>query len=86
MEGYGKVGPDLTKKMTRLGLAIDEHSEGILQNNIDRAIFQTLHDSELENDEPLRVLEKPLFDSKKSVERLDVEDSIILKLAYGTKS
>ena len=36
-----------------------------------------------ENDEPLRLLENPIFDSNTPIERINVDDSIILKLAYS---
>lgn len=64
----------------------EQPDELTINNNLDRAILQILKDAKNENDEPLRMLEKSLFDPNTVIERLDIADSIILKLAYMKKT
>ena len=54
-------------------------------NVLDKVIFQMIIDSKNKNDEPLRLLEKPIFPSDVPIERLNIDDSIVLKLAYKRK-
>lgn len=62
---------------------------GLAQNIIDKVMQQMIIDAHEENDEPLgeplRMLEKPLFDPNNHIEELDIADSIVLKLAYSKK-
>ena len=58
-----------------------------LQNYIDMAILQTLKDAKDENDEPLKIVKVPLFkgDKKtKTIDRLEISESIMIPLLYGT--
>lgn len=80
------MGTALKKKETQFDFDRDTDPHGLIKNNLDKAIFQTLCDSKDENDEPLRLLEKSLFDSKRPVDRLDLEDSVVLKLTYRNRS
>lgn len=64
----------------------EQPDELTINNNLDRTILQILKDAKNENDEPLRMLEKSLFDPNTVIERLDIADSIILKLAYMKKT
>ena len=59
-----------------------------LQNYIDLAILQTLKDSYEGNDEPLKIIGVPLFkgDKKvKTIDRLEIAESIMVPLLYGTR-
>ena len=55
-------------------------------NVYDNIMRQMMSDSIKHNDETLRLLEKPIFDSDQSIEELCVSDSIVLKLAYSKKA
>ena len=55
-------------------------------NTLDMVLYQILEDAKNENDEPFRLLEKNIFDPSSPVEKLKIDDSIILRLAYLQKS
>ena len=63
-------------------LSVGEESIPDIKNIFDRVIVQMLTDSKNENDEPLHVLPRSLFDPAGKIERLDVEDSVILRIMY----
>ena len=84
MGGYEKMGTDIEKsiqqddgKSMNIGMIKVEKANNIL----DRTISQMIIDSTNENDEPLKIID-PIFDSKQNIEHLNVDDSLILKLAY----
>ena len=64
------------------GIDLDKESKDDVKNLFDKVMSTILVDSRYENDEPLRILKKPPFDSSREIERLDVDDSIILRLMY----
>ena len=55
-------------------------------NVYDNIMRQMMSDSIKHNDETLRLLEKPIFDSDQPIEKLNVSDSLVLKLAYSKKA
>lgn len=60
-----------------------------LRNYIDRAMLQTIIDSNEENDEPLRIIEKSLFkgtELEKTIDRLAIKQSVLVSLIYKEKS
>ena len=69
------------------GVPFVRDTEYDLQNYIDLAILQTLKDAKDENDGPLQIIKVPLFKSDKKVktiDRLDIPESIMIPLLYGT--
>ena len=68
-----------------LEIALNDESREGIDNVLDKAIFQMIIDSKNENDEPLRMLEKPIFQSDAPIERLNIDDALVLKLAYKRK-
>ena len=69
------------KEKTEVGVAVDVDSLESLDNYFDMVMFQTLYDSKV-GGEVLR-LAKPAFDAKKPIEKLDVDEVLMLKLIYG---
>lgn len=60
---------------------IGEIDTSIINNKLDRTISQMLADAKEYNDDKLHTI-KPIFDSKREIEHLNIPDSIILKLLY----
>ena len=86
MERIKKIRVDfMTKKFITIKFEIDDDNKEDIENILDKIMISLVEDS-ANNDGKVRILKKPLFDSKLPIERLDVDDSKILELAYNKNS
>ena len=72
-------------KEENLKVILDSGFERKDINVFDKVMMQMLLDSRDQNDESLRMLRKPIFESDKPIESLNIPDSLVLKLAYARK-
>lgn len=86
MEGDEKTPINNTvKQPTKIQIWVEFDKTAKLNINSmhDRVMLQILEDSAIENDEPLRLIEKRIWDPKTEIVEFDVNDSTVLKLMYG---
>jgi hypothetical protein len=81
MEGNGKMSTNLEYIKSQL----DEESKVNIQNLLDRVLLTILLDSKKHNDESLKIIE-PIFDSKQEIDKINVDDRTLMKLAYTGKA
>ena len=70
-------------KKVKVDIEINNANKQNINTIHDKVMLQMLEDSAKHNDEPLRLLEKVIFDPKTKPVEFDVEDSVVLKLMYS---
>ena len=78
----GRDSEQTASESNTMKLSVGEEYVPHAKNILDRMIIQMLIDSKDENDEPLRMLSQSLFDPARKIERLNVDDSVILNIMY----
>ena len=84
MEGDEKATIDIVGRMDGIHTKVVFKIDFKLNINSihDKVMLQMLEDSANENDEPLRLIEKMIWDPKTKPAEFDVNDSTVLRLMY----
>lgn len=85
MEGDGRMPAGVTRTEEKLDVAFDRNAEPSINNIHDRVMLQILQDSLEENDEPLRLIERLIWDPEKATVEFDVKDLETWRLVYSSK-
>lgn len=67
---------------TQLNVTLDPKTLPNVNTIHDKVMWQMLEDSYNYNDEPLRLIEKRLFDPKTKTAKFDVKESTVMKLMF----
>ena len=70
------------RKKIKINMEINKKHEQNINTIHDKVMLQMLEDSANHNDEPLRLIEKVIFDPKTKTVEFDIKDSTVLKLMY----
>lgn len=73
-------------KAIDLKVVFDDGAKPNINSIHDTVMLQMLEDSANENDEPLRLIEKRIWDPSTKIAEFDVSDSAILELMFGKQA